>query len=196
MKKVEIESQRYLVQDIFRVEEVYLRFEKFDGSMSETVRRLNFDRGDSVALLVFNLDTQKLLLVNQFRYPTYVKGPGWITEIIAGIRDEGESPEETARREAQEETGLEVENVEFIASFYPSPGGCSEQIYLYYVEISGAKAKYDEVGGLLAENENIRTLELSLEEALAGVRSGEIRDAKTIMGIYWLENRFLKRKGG
>jgi ADP-ribose pyrophosphatase len=194
MKKVEIESQRYLLEDVFRVEEVFLRFEKFDGTMSDTVRRLNFDRGDSVALLVFNLDTQKLLLINQFRYPTYAKRPGWITEIIAGIRDEGESPEETARREAQEETGLEVEKVEFIASFYPSPGGSSERIYLYYVEISGEKAKYNEIGGLLAENENIRTIEMSLEEALEGIQNQTIQDGKTIMGIYWLQNRLLKKK--
>lgn len=193
MKKVEIESQRYVLQDVFRVEEVYLRFEKFDGTMSDTIRRLNFDRGDSVALLVFNPDTQKLLLVNQFRYPTYVKGPGWITETVAGIRDEGESPEETARREAQEETGLEVEKVELIASFYPSPGGSSERIYLYYVEIAGEKAMYNETGGLLDEGENIRTVELSLEEALEGIQNGTIQDGKTILGIYWLQNRLLEK---
>jgi len=194
MKKVEIESQRYLLKDVFRVEEVFLRFEKFDGTMSDTIRRLNFDRGDSVAVLVYNLDTKKLLLLEQFRYPTYHKGPGWIIEPIAGIVDEGEPPEETARREAHEETGLTVEKVEFIASFYPSPGGCSEQNFLYYAEISGENAKYNEIGGLASENENIRTLELSLDEALEQVRKGEICDAKTIMGIYWLENRFLKNK--
>lgn len=194
MKKVEIESRRYLLEDVFKVEEAYLRHENFDGTMSGTIRRINFERGNSVAVLVYNLDTKKLVLLNQFRYPAYVEnGPGWITEVIAGIIDSGETPEESARREAQEETGLEVENVEFIASFYPSPGGCSEQIYLYYVEISGEKAKYNETGGLASEHENIRTLELSLEEALGQIRSGEIRDAKTILGIFWLENRLLKK---
>lgn len=193
MKKVEIKSQRYLLKDIFRVEEVFLRFEKFDGTLSDTIRRLNFDRGDSVALLAYNLDTQKILLINQFRYPTYHKGPGWITEILAGIMDEGEHPEETARREAREETGLVVGNVEFIASFYPSPGACSEKIYLYYVEISGEKAHHDEVGGLEEEHENILTLELSLDEALEKIRTGEIQDGKTIMGIFWLQNRLLKK---
>jgi ADP-ribose pyrophosphatase len=192
MKKVEIESQRYLLDDFFKVQEAYLRFEKFNGTMSETMRRLNFERGDSVAVLVYNLDTQKLLLIEQFRYPAYPKGPGWIIETIAGIQDEGESPEQTARREAKEETGLEVEAVEFIASFYPSPGGCSERIYLYYVEISGEKANYNETGGLASENENIHTLELSMEDALNGIRNGTIQDGKTILGIYWLQNRFLK----
>ena len=193
MKKVEIESRRLLLDDLFKVEEVFLRFEKFDGTMSGVVRRLNLERGNAVAMLVYNLDTRKLLLINQFRYPAYQNGHGWMIETIAGMIDEGESPEEAVQREAMEETGLDVKNVEFIASFYPSPGGCSEQIHLFYVEISGESARYKKVGGLASENESILTLELSLEEALAKVRSGEIRDGKTIMGIFWLESRFSKK---
>ena len=189
MKKVEIESQRYVLDDVFKVEEAMLRFEKFDGAMSGTVRRLSLERGNAVAMLVFNRDTRKLLLINQFRYPTYRNGHGWIIETIAGMIDAGEAPEEAVRREAKEETGLDVQAVEFIASFYPSPGGCSEQIHLFYVEIAGPTARYDHIGGLASENESILTLELSLEEALAGIRSGEIRDAKTIIGIFWLQNR-------
>lgn len=189
MKKVEIESQRYVLDDVFKVEEAMLRFEKFDGAMSGTVRRLSLERGNAVAMLVFNRDTQKLLLINQFRYPTYHNGHGWMTETIAGMIDAGEAPEEAVRREAKEETGLDVQAVEFIASFYPSPGGCSEQIHLFYVEIAGPTARYDRIGGLASENESILTLEFSLDEALAGIRSGEIRDAKTIIGIFWLQNR-------
>lgn len=189
MKKVEIESQRYVLDDLFKVEEAFLRFERFDGTMSGTVRRLNLDRGNAVAMLVFNRDTQKLLLINQFRYPTYSSGPGWMIETIAGMIDEGESPEEAVRREAQEETGLNVQNVELIASFYPSPGGCSEKIHLFYVEIAGDTARYQKIGGLASENENILTVELSLAEVLEKVRTGEICDAKTILGIFWLQNR-------
>ena len=192
MKKVEIESRRLLLDDLFKVEEVFLRFEKFDGTMSETIRRITLERGNSVAMVVYNLDTQKLLLLNQFRYPTHHSGPGWMTEIIAWMIDPGETPEEAVRREAREETGLNVKKLEHIASFYPSPGGCSEQIFLYYVEISGESARYKRIGGLASESENILTLELSLEEALAKIRSGEICDAKTIMGIFWLENRFFR----
>lgn len=192
MRKVEIESRRYLLDDLFKVEEAFLRFERFDGTMSGMVRRLNLERGNAVAMLVYNLDTQKLLLINQFRYSTYRNGHGWMIETIAGMIDEGELPEEAVRREAMEETGLDAKNVEFIASFYPSPGGCSEQIHLFYVEISGESARYEKIGGLASENESILTLELSLGEALAKVRSGEICDAKTIMGIFWLESRFLK----
>jgi nudix-type nucleoside diphosphatase (YffH/AdpP family) len=193
MKKVSIEQKRYLLNDFFKVEEAYLRFEQFNGEMSQKIRRLSLERGDSVAIFVFNLTTEKIILINQFRYPTYQNGQGWIIETIAGMVDRGEAPEQTARREVQEETGLNINAFEHIATFYPSPGGSSERIFLYYSEVSGDRAKYKVTGGLLREGEDIKVVELSLAEALAKIRSGEIMDAKTIIGIYWLENRQMKK---
>lgn len=193
MKKVSIEQKRYLLNDFFKVEEAYLHFEQFNGEMSRRIRRLSLERGDSVAILVYNTTTKKIVLINQFRYPTYQKGDGWITETIAGMVDHEESPEQTARRETKEETGLDIQAFEPIATFYPSPGGSSERIFLYYSEVSGEEAKYEATGGLLHEGEDIKVVELSLKEALEKIRSGEIMDAKTILGIYWLENRLMKK---
>lgn len=194
MKKVSIEQKRYILDDIFKVEEAYLRFEQFDGEMSPRVRRLSLERGNSAAILVFNRNTEKLILISQFRYPTYQDGHGWTIEAIAGMVDPGETPEESARRELQEETGLNIDFLEHIATFYPSPGGSSEQIYLYYSEVSGERAKYKGTGGLLASGEDIKVMELTLADALAKIKSGEIMDAKTILGIYWLENRQKQQK--
>jgi nudix-type nucleoside diphosphatase (YffH/AdpP family) len=193
MKKVSVEKKRYVLDDFFKVEEAYLRFEKFNGEMSERVRRFSLERGNSVAVLAYNLDTNKLILVNQFRYPTYKDGQGWIIETIAGMVDAGETPEAAARREVREETGLDVSALEHIATFYPSPGGSSEQIFLYYSEVSGESIKYNNTGGLVNEGEDILSIEISLEDALEKIRSGEIMDAKTIIGVYWLENRLLKK---
>ena len=192
MKKVSIEQKRYLLNDFFKVEEAYLRFEQFNGEMSRQLRRLSLERGDSVAILVYNSTTKKIILINQFRYPTYQHGDGWITETIAGMVDHGEAPEETARRETEEETGLDITAFEHIATFYLSPGGSSERIFLYYSEVSGEQAKYKSTGGLLREGEDIKVVELSVADATAKIRSGEIMDAKTILGIFWLENRLLK----
>jgi ADP-ribose pyrophosphatase len=192
MKKVSIEQKRYIFEDIFKVEEALLRHEKFNGEMSNELRRISLERGDSVAVLVFNLTTNKIILISQFRYPSYKKGNGWLTETIAGMVDPGEEPEESAGREVQEETGLDISTLEHIATFYPSPGGSSERIHLYYSEVSGEQAKYKGTGGLISEGEDIKAEELSLEEALSRIKSGEIMDAKTIIGIYWLENRRLK----
>ena len=193
MKKVSVEKKRYILDDFFKVEEAYLRFEKFNGEMSERVRRFSLERGNSVAILANNLDTNKLILVNQFRYPTYKDGHGWIIETIAGMVDAGETPEEAARREVREETGLNISALEHIATFYPSPGGSSEQIFLYYSEVSGKSIKHNNAGGLVHEGEDILSIEIPLEDALKKICSGEIIDAKTIIGIYWLENRLLKK---
>lgn len=189
MKKVFIKEKNYILDDFFKVEEAYLQFEKFDGEMSKTVRRLTMERGDSVAVLTYNLRTDKLILISQFRYPTYKSGLGWTTEAIAGMIDPGETPEQAARREVQEETGLEISFLEHITTFYPSPGGSSEQIYLYYSEVSGETVLNSTAGGKASEGEDIISLEFSLNEAIQKIKSGEIKDAKTIIGIYWLKNR-------
>jgi nudix-type nucleoside diphosphatase (YffH/AdpP family) len=191
MKKVSIERKSYILDDFFKVEEAYLHFEQFNGQMSPLVRRLKLERGNSAAVLVFNRSTGKLILISQFRYPTYRDSHGWTIEAIAGMVDPGETPEESARREVQEETGLNIERFEHITTFYPSPGGSSEQIYLYYSEVSGEQAKYKKTSGLLASGEDIKVVELTLAEALAKIKTGDILDAKTIIGIYWLENRHL-----
>lgn len=193
MKKVIIEKKNYILKDVFNVEEAQLRYEKFNGQMSEVVRRISLERGDSVAVIILNQRTNKIILISQFRYPSYKSGHGWIVEAIAGIVDANETPEEAARREIQEETGLSITTLEHIATFYPSPGGSSERIFLYYSEISKEQGGYDETGGLSCEGEDIKSYEFSLEEALIKVKNGEIMDAKTIIGIQWLENRQLKK---
>jgi nudix-type nucleoside diphosphatase (YffH/AdpP family) len=194
MKKVLIEKKRYVLDDFFKVEEAYLQFEKFNGEMSATVRRFSLERGSSVAVLVYKRHADKLILISQFRYPTYKNGNGWTIEAIAGMIDKGETSEEAARREVEEETGLNVSVLEHIITFYPSPGGSSEQIFLYYSEVAGESSKHSNIGGLANEGEDIMSLEISLEDALGKIRSGEILDAKTIIGIYWLENRQIKEK--
>jgi ADP-ribose pyrophosphatase len=193
MKKVSIEQKKYILEDVFKVEEAYLRYEKFNGEMSGTVRRISLERGDSVSILIYNTITNKIILISQFRYPSYKSGNGWLIETIAGIVDSNESPDESARREVEEETGLEITKLEHIATFFPSPGGSSERIFLYYSEVSMDPDSYEKTGGLACEGEDIKSYEITLEDALEKIKSGEIMDAKTILGIYWLQNRQLKK---
>lgn len=188
MRKVYIKKKTRLLDDFFKVEEVQLRYERFDGDMSPLVRRLNLERGDSVAVLLFNPKKQRILLVNQFKYPAYAKGPGWITETVAGMIGTDESPESAARREVEEETGYKVSRLEHVSTFYVSPGGSSERIILYYAEVDDTD-KFDAGGGVAKEEEDIMTVDLSLTEALEQIQNGEIADAKTIVGIFWLHNR-------
>jgi nudix-type nucleoside diphosphatase (YffH/AdpP family) len=175
MKKVVMESNKRIFDDFFQIEEARLRYERFDGNLSQVVRRLNFERGDSAAAIVFDPKKQLITLVNQFKYPTYSKGPGWITEVVAGMLDNNESPETAIRREIIEETGYGVSQIEHISTFYVSPGGSSERIFLYYAEIDRDN-KVALGGGVPGEQEDIITVELTVSDALSQIKSGEIAD--------------------
>ena len=188
-KRIVIYGKRRVFDGFFKIDEAELSYERFDGKMSPTVKRLCFQRGDSVAAILFDAERRKLLLVKQFRYPTYEKGPGWILEIVAGILEPGETPEAAVRRETLEETGYEIALLEPIATFYVSPGGSSERILLYYAEVLNAR-KVGVGGGVARENEDLKTVEYSPEELDHALASGEIQDAKTIIGIQWWQTRF------
>jgi ADP-ribose pyrophosphatase len=126
-----------------------------------------------------------VLFTEQFRFPALEKGPGWLLEIIAGMIDAGEAPEGALRREIAEELGYGVDRVEHIATFYVSPGGSSERIWLYYAEVSEG-GRVSEGGGLPGEHEDIRVVSLTAEEARTALADGRLVDAKTIIGLQWL----------
>ena len=188
MRKVEIENKRTLFKDIFTITETNLRFEQFKGSMSDTVRRLVFERGDSVAALLFNRDTQRVILTEQFRFPTYEKSPGWLYEVVAGMIDKGEQAEDAMRREISEEIGYQTHELTHIATFYVSPGGSSERIMLYYAEVGDAD-RISAGGGLASEHEDIRQVDLTLAELWNALENNTIHDAKTLIAVQWLKNR-------
>ena len=188
MKKVAIESKKLVFDDFFKIEEAILRYERFDGTMSKSVKRLNLDRGDSVAALILNLDTERVILTNQFKYPTYANGDGWITEVVAGMVGPGEDYEAAVRREVLEETGYKVGSITHISSFYVSPGGTSERIVLYYAEVRNAD-RVSSGGGLASEAEDIELVEIALADIPQKLDSNSIPDAKTILALMWLMNK-------
>lgn len=184
-KKIEIQNKHLVFDDNFKIQEAKVRVQRYDGQMSNPVRRLVFERGDAAAALLFNYDSQKVILVEQFRYPTYEKGPGWIQEVVAGVIKPDENPEDGIRREVEEEVGYRVQQFTPIATFYVSPGGTSERIFLYYAEV-GDKDRISNGGGLADENEDIRLVEYSRSEILEVLTTGLIQDAKTLIALQWL----------
>jgi ADP-ribose pyrophosphatase len=188
MRKVEIQNKRIVFDDIFKIQEATLRFQKFNGQMSEPVRRLVFERGDSAAALLFNRDTQKVLLINQFRYPAYEKGQGWLCEVVAGAIDENEQPEESIKREIREEIGYEANELTHIATFYVSPGGTCERVLLYYGEV-GEADRVSAGGGLASKQEDLQLVELTLPDLWQALENGDIVDAKTLIAAQWFQQR-------
>ncbi len=185
--KVIVQQTARLFDDYFKVDEAIVSYQQFDGAMSPPIRRLCFERGDSVAAIVFNRDRRSVILVEQFRYPAYTKGDGWLIELVAGIVEADEAPETALRRELREELGYRADRLHPIATFFPSPGGCSERIMLYCAEVTDA-GKVAPGGGLGAAGEDIRTVEWPLAALREQLALGRIRDAKTLIGIMWLLN--------
>jgi len=186
--KVFVKKSQRILDSFFKVDRAVIQHEKFDGEISEELVRLNFDRGDSVAALLINPTKQKIILIKQFRYPVYTKekNNAWVLEIVAGMVEDGKSPEETIIREIAEETGYHVSKVNQLFYFYPTPGGSNEKVYLYFAEI-GKKDLNPSGGGVISEGEDILVQEISFDEALKMLDSGEIIDAKTIIALQWFK---------
>jgi nudix-type nucleoside diphosphatase (YffH/AdpP family) len=186
-RRVEVlEEHRDFESGLFKMDRVCLRFERFDGTISEPVTRLVFERGDSVCVLLYDAAKDAVLLIQQFRYPAYVRnGPGWLWEIVAGVQDRGRDLTAVAHAELLEEAGHQVGAIVPLMSFYPSPGGTSERIHLYLGYIT-AHSQIARGGGLPTETEDIAMELFSLPDAIAMIESGQICDAKTVVALQWL----------
>lgn len=188
--KVIVKEIKRIFDNFFKIDRAVIQYEKFDGSMTDDIVRLNFDRGHSVAVLLVNLQKQTVILTRQFRFPAYIadlQNP-WLLEIIAGMQEDEADPEKIARKEVFEEVGYVVENLQLIYTILPSPGGTSEKVFLYYAEVT-ADQKKGPGGGLTGEGEDILILELPINEAISLLNSGNIQDAKTIIALQWLKEK-------
>lgn len=167
-----------------------VKHELFNSGMSETLDREVLIKNDAVAAVVYHREAQKFLLVNQFRAAAAESDNPWITELVAGHIDDGETPREAIVREIEEEIGYKPQEVQEIASFYTSPGYTDERIILFYCEVDDSM-KVAQGGGRLDEHEDIQVLRFSPEEIRNALKSGEVRDAKTLIG---LQHRLLNRE--
>lgn len=185
VEPVDVQSVRTIFDDYFRIVEAWLTHQRADGTSSEPMRRLSFERGDSAAAVVFDPTRACVLLTRQFRFPTLEKGPGWILELVAGSIEQDESPEDCIRREIMEEVGYEVAVLGPIATFYASPGGSSERIHLFHASVDSC-VRPRAVGGNASEQEDIELVVVPLADVPGLLVSGEVVDAKTIIGLSWL----------
>ena len=194
------ETEEYAFGELFRVIRARLQFRRFDGRLSDPITRINFARGVSVGVLLHDPAEDAVVLVRQFRYPVYASltpaeqvGEGarqaWLLEIVAGVQDAGHTVREIANKELLEEAGYVVKGeLRPIATIYPSPGGTSEHIHLFWAEVD-RRQRAAPGGGVPAEGEDIEIVVVPFAEALDRVARGEIRDAKTITALQHLALR-------
>ncbi|AKW14786.1 MULTISPECIES: GDP-mannose pyrophosphatase NudK [Salmonella] len=152
-------------------------------------KREVYDRGNGATILLYNSTKKTVLLVRQFRVATWVNGnqDGMLIETCAGLLDNDE-PEVCIRKEAIEETGYDVGEVRKIFELYMSPGGVTELIHFFIAEYHDSERA--NIGGGV-EDEEIEVLELPFSRALEMVRSGEIRDGKTVLLLNYLQTSHL-----
>ena len=196
--KIIDQVEDYSFGKLFRIVRAVLQYRRFDDRMSEPVTRINFERSDSVGVLLYDPQDDAVILVRQFRYPIYAgldpedrDGPGarkaWLLEVVAGsLWDEGHSVKEVAHKELLEEAGYEVKgDLQHVTTIYPSPGGTSERIHMYLGQVD-RRQPVGTGGGVVAEGEDTQVVVLPFEEAMKMVARGDIRDAKTVIALQHL----------
>lgn len=189
-KPAELNLQRHSKERVyngfFKIDKSVISFTEPGGRRLENVTLEVFERGDSAAAILHDAWKDEVILTEQFRYPTYEKGPGRIIEAIAGSIEPGEDPAECIRREIREEVGYEVKDLKPIGKFYVSPGGTSERIFLFYCKVSRADLKDESASGVAHQNEAVTRLYWPTEKLFEALDAGELDDAKLIIGAHWL----------
>lgn len=145
------------------------------------------DRGNGVTILLYNRSQRTVILTRQFRIPTYLNGndDGLLIETCAGTL-ENETPLESILRETEEETGIHLKHAEKVFEAYMSPGAVTEKLHFFVAEYD-KKMKLSSGGGKPEEHEHIEILEYSFAEALNMIKTGKIKDAKTIMLLQYAQ---------
>ena len=178
--KIKNIKKEVLSDNWYTLNKYVYEYQKEDGSW-ETQEREAYDRGNGAAILLYNKKKGTVVLTRQFRMPTYVNGNtnGMMIEVCAGLLD-GDNPEDCIRKEVEEETGYQIENVHKVFESYMSPGSVTEVLH-FFVGAYEEKMKISEGGGADDETENIEVLEYPFQVAMGMITSGEIKDAKTIL---------------
>jgi nudix-type nucleoside diphosphatase (YffH/AdpP family) len=178
-QRVRVQSVEMLSDNWYVLKKTTFDFLRSDGTWQRQTRE-TYDRGNGAAILLYNRAQRTVILTEQFRYPAFVNGhDDLLIEAPAGLLDQ-ESPEESIRKEAMEETGYVVHHVTKIFEAFMSPGSVTEKLHFFLAEYD-AKARRETGGGVVDEGEDIATLEMEIDEAMEKIKTGEIKDGKTIM---------------
>ena len=199
---LQVLAKRRVFKGYFAMDEWRVKHALFDGGWSNEVTRECLERGHAVAVLPYDPIRDEVVLIEQFRVGAAASAPSpnwetapspWLLEIVAGIVEEGEMPEDVARRETVEEAGCELLEIKPITTYLTTPGCASETIALYLGRVDASNA--GGVHGLDHEDEDIRVFTASSEEAFQMIEEGKINNGTILIALLWLKlNRDAIRK--
>ena len=184
-----IEGREHVFKGFIQVEKVQLRHRLFNRQeMIPTIQRELIHRPEAAGVLIYNHQQQKFALIEQFRIGAIddCDSP-WQLEVIAGVLDGNESPESCIRREALEESGCELKELQHLFSFYPSAGACAELFHLY--SASTTLPQEGGVFGMPDEGENIQLHIIDYREIPNLLTNGRLKNAPVIMALQWLQQQ-------
>ncbi len=183
---VKIIEESLLYKGFITLKKYILQHKLFAGGWSQTFSRELVIRHHAAAVLPYDPVLDKIVLLEQFRLGAFEdKASPWLIEIVAGLLEEGETPEELARREVQEEAGLVALDLIPIFDYWASPGATNEYVSLFCARVDASNA--GGVHGLADEHEDIRVHVVDAAEALKRMHRGEIKNALCLMGLLWFQ---------
>ena len=186
---IEILGEQTLYEGFFTLKRIQFKHKLFAGGESGVVTRELLIKGAASAVIAYDPKEDSVILVEQVRigaayYPESHRSP-WLLELIAGMVEKGEKPEEVALRESEEEAGIQVKNLTHCLSVWDSPGGTVERIHLFAGEVDSSQAKG--IHGLAEENEDIRVHVVKREQAYQWMFEGKIDNGIAVIGLQWLQ---------
>ena len=183
--RYEIVEKSVCYEGFFRLERYRLRHELFGGGWGSEIVREVLQRGHAAAALLYDPQLDCVVMIEQFRVGAMDSpGSAWLLEVVAGIIEDGEDPEDVVRREALEEAGCVIHDLLPVSVFKLSPGGCFEEIHMFCARVDAAAA--GGIHGLAHEGEDIRVRPVTFQESVALLEAGKVRNATAIIALQWL----------
>ncbi len=186
---MEIVAEKTLYKGFFTLKQIQFKHKLFAGGESEIVTRELLIKGAASAVIAYDPKADSVVLVEQVRigaayHPEPMHSP-WLLELIAGMVEKDEKPEEVALRESKEEAGITVKNLTHCLSVWDSPGGTVERLHLFVGKVDSSQAKG--IHGLADENEDIRVHVVKREQAYQWMCEGKIDNGIAVIGLQWLQ---------
>lgn len=196
INNINVKSQKRIFNGFFKIDEVIVDHDCFDGRRFENVRREVIVKCDTVSILLYDPQRDELLFIRQLRVPLIEREERtspWTIEIVAGTIDRDETPEAIITAETKEEAGVTLKKLIPIYEYYPSTGGSPGKMHLYLgiCDLTNAGGYY----GLEEESEDIEAFVVSREEGFEMLSQGMLDNGFTLIAMLWFQLHYLQYKG-
>lgn len=185
---IHIKTKKRIFNGFFKIDEIVVDHDCFDGRRFENVRREVIAKCDTVSILLYDPKHDELLFIRQLRVPLIEREERespWTIEIVAGTIDRDDTPEAVIIAEAWEEAGVKIRKLISIYDYYPSTGGSPGKMHLYLglCDLSNAGGFY----GLEEEFEDIEAFVISREEGFKLLDQGKLDNGFTLIAMLWFQ---------